>query len=373
MGAALLGAHFPDDAHGAYAQRWLLPFAQYGTRAWIENLDCDVGAVSFGHTVLPFTVSSGLVRDNAYVASPYTHYVSYLDEELRLIEDPRARLALAKVIQGLGALLRRAEIDKVVILNNWMLSTNLYPASISDTLPHLVAAMRERFPEHALLFRSLNETTTGSVMTALDALGFSRLLSRRVYLFDSSDASLYKRKGFRRDSALISKRGYRVQRIEAAGDHAARIVALYNALYLDKYSRHNPAFTPEFVELAIRDELLEVHGLFQGDRLDGVIGFFARDGIMTTPLLGYDTSLPADTGLYRMLTALLSQLARDKGLFLHRSSGAATFKRSRGAVPALEYSMVDARHLPLRRRAGWNMLRFITEHVGKPLLEKYDR
>jgi hypothetical protein len=366
--------HFPPGEHGDYARRWWLPFSELGASPFIANVLCQLGVVIAEQLVFPITISSGYERGNAYVVSPYTHYVSYLREELRLVESRAARAALAVLLDALGAVLERGLIDRVVTVNNWLLSTNLYPRSLHDALPSVVDALRNRFPHHAVMFRSLNEVTTGQVMMDLHASGFQPLVSRRVYLFDSNDDTLFKRKGFRRDHALIVRHGYRVVPVQQADvSQVERIVALYNALYLDKYSRYNPAFTPAFVALAIREQLLHVFVLEKDGRRDGVMGFFVRDGIMTTPLLGYDTSLPAELGLYRMLTALLSQLARERGLFLHRSSGAATFKRSRGAMPALEYSMVDFHHLTVRRQVAWKLLLRIANQVGRPLLEKYDR
>ena len=69
---------------------------------------------------------------------------------------------------------------------------------------------------------------------------------------------------------------------------------------------------------------------------------------MTTPLIGYDRSLPAETGLYRLISYHLTEEAAARGLILHQSSGAAAFKRHRGSVAGMEYSFVYDRHLPLR-------------------------
>ncbi|WP_374016341.1 hypothetical protein ABU162_18735 [Paenibacillus thiaminolyticus] len=73
---------------------------------------------------------------------------------------------------------------------------------------------------------------------------------------------------------------------------------------------------------------------------------FCRDGVMTTMLFGYDTALPQELGLYRMLSAALLELARENGDLLHESSGAAQFKRNRGARADIGYSAVFCDHLP---------------------------
>jgi hypothetical protein len=367
-------ASWPATPDGDYARRWIVPFIERGPQRYIENVTCRLSVVMGATWALPVTETAGRVPDNAYVVSPYTHYVSYLREELRLVRPPAIRKALSLVVAGVGRFLRAGAIDRVVTINNWMVSTNLYPALLREDVTDAVDAVRQAYPDHAIVFRSLNALTAGPVMDILRVSGFTAILSRRVYVFDARREELFQRKCFRKDRARIASQGYVAVRLTDVDDATARrVVALYRSLYLDKYSRHNPAFTAGFISLAAREGLLTLYALMRDGRIDGVVGFFERNGIMTTPLLGYDTAMPADTGLYRMLTALLSTLARERGVILHRSSGAATFKRSRGAVPALEYSMVDCRHLSRARQAPWRFLRALTEYVGKPLIERYDR
>jgi hypothetical protein len=352
----------------------MVPFMERGPQEYISNVTCRPSVVLGPTYALPVTETPGLVPANAYVVSPYTHYVSYLSEELRLVRSPVVRKALTLLVVAVGRFLRAGSIDRVVTINNWMLSTNLYPALSRADIVDTADVVRRAYPDHAIVFRSLNALTTGPVMDALRAEGFSPILSRQVYVFDARCDEPFRRKCFRKDWALIASQGYEPVKVtEVDPPMAQRVVQLYRSLYLEKYSRHNPAFTAEFIGLAVREGLLSLYALTRGGHIDGVVGFFERNGVMTTPLLGYDMTLPSETGLYRMLTALLSTLARERGVILHRSSGAATFKRSRGAVPCLEYSMVDCRHLSAKRRAPWRFLRALTEYVGRPLVERYDR
>lgn len=92
---------------------------------------------------------------------------------------------------------------------------------------------------------------------------------------------------------------------------------------------------------------------------------------MTTPLFGYDTSLPQQLGLYRMLSARLIEIACERRVLLHESSGAAQFKRNRGAEAEIEYTAVQVGHLPLRRRLPWTALADLLTKIGVPLLRKY--
>lgn len=80
---------------------------------------------------------------------------------------------------------------------------------------------------------------------------------------------------------------------------------------------------------------------------------------MINPLIGYDRTYPQKEGLYRLLTMETMLEAEHRGLLLNMSSGAAHFKRLRGAEPHLEYNMVYDGHLPWWRRLPWNLTRLI--------------
>ncbi|MOA00134.1 hypothetical protein D3C78_1194820 [compost metagenome] len=145
---------------------------------------------------------------------------------------------------------------------------------------------------------------------------------------------------------------------------------MYKLLYLDKYSYDNPQFDEAFISLAKQTGILTLYGLRKAGRLDAVMGYFSRNGVMTTPLFGYDTTLPQSIGLYRMLSACLIRQSRENGHLLHESAGAAQFKRNRGAAADFEYSAVYDSHLPLRRRWCWSFLDRLLNGAGVPLMRK---
>ena len=145
----------------------------------------------------------------------------------------------------------------------------------------------------------------------------------------------------------------------------------YSIHYLEKYSFNNPQFNEKFIELVFKNHAWQFQVLRKDGKIDGVIGFYEVNGIMTTPILGYDTSLPQEVGLYRMLSALLTIEATKRGIILHQSSGAAEFKRFRGFVGNIEYSAVFNRHLPLQRRLVWWLLELLVNGVAVPMIRRY--
>lgn len=71
-----------------------------------------------------------------------------------------------------------------------------------------------------------------------------------------------------------------------------------------------------------------------------------------------------------MTSALFAQLAMERGLRLHGSAGAASFKRNRGARPMLEYTAFFVDHLSPFRRAVISALGQALDKLAVPLLSK---
>lgn len=363
---------WPDSPDGEYARRFLPPLMQEGAPAFIANLQTNLLALHLDDHVLPVTVNDGEYR-NAYPCSPFTHYALAAWEEAQRLKPWVLRPALGALIGPVAAILRAGQINKVVHVNNWLLSTNLYPALTTAQLK-AITGLHERFPEHALILRSLNDRMHGQTLAELQALGYRLIPSRQVWLHDLCHWEAFPEKArwqLRRDSRLIEETGYEVVPHEALTPaDIPRLRELYRLLYLEKYSHFNPDFTERFFAHALQTHSLYLMALRKAGRIDAVLGYFWRNEVMTTPVFGYDTGLPQSLGLYRMISAVLAQEARRRGLLLHASSGAASFKRHRGAVPAIEYSAVYDRHLPYHRRLPWALLGRTLNAVAVPLIQK---
>jgi hypothetical protein len=106
-------------------------------------------------------------------------------------------------------------------------------------------------------------------------------------------------------------------------------------------------------------------------RIDGVVGWFTNGDILTAPVVGYATELPQRLGLYRLLTQMCLQEAVRRRCLLNFSSGAAHFKRLRGGVPEIEYSLVFVGHLSKKRQRVWYLLSWILRTIGVPIMKKF--
>jgi hypothetical protein len=321
---------------------------------------------------VPVTINSA-ERDNAWVCSPYTAYCSYAVEELHRFAHPAFTWPLTMMCRAAGAALKRAEIDRAIAVNNWLLSTNLYGELDRASLDAWLEEARDRWPTHAIWFRSLNDAWTSEWVAALRAAGFLMIPSRQVYLYSDIATNARHFPNLKTDFRLLQTAPLR--RCDGADfEHAdwARAEALYNQLYLEKYSRLNPAYRAQFMEAWHRAGLLTVTG-FRDDNgvLQAVVGTFERHSVVTAPIVGYDTSLPQKLGLYRLLMAAVLKDAADAGKRVNLSAGAAQFKRTRGGVGAIEYSAVLVAHLPKHRQRAVQVLRTLTEKVGVPLMRRF--
>lgn len=372
---------------GAYAKAFLLPLMRDGVKPYIANISTQLLALEIDDLVLPITVNDE-EYENAYVCSPYTHYITYAQEELYHLGKPWLEKCLAGFLSLLSGWFKKGRINRVVCVNNWLVSTNLYHTLTQAQVERITQFLVETFPGHAILFRSV-QAGTGSGLLDLfthSAKGYKRIISRQIYIYEpKNDHQLPSKHRWilKRDQKLLAESEYRVRRgADIPNQEAERIVELYNKLYLDKYSFRNPQFTPAFIRLALRESLLEIAVLERsssaekgqseanGSRIDAVLGYFVRNGVMTTPLFGYETDLPPETALYRLLSAQLVADSRRSDLILHQSSGAASFKRCRGAMPFVEYNVVYDRHLPVGRRIIWTVLQVISERIGIPMMQK---
>jgi hypothetical protein len=109
----------------------------------------------------------------------------------------------------------------------------------------------------------------------------------------------------------------------------------------------------------------------QNNVLKAFSAVFVWGETITSPLIGYDTSAPQKDHLY-IHAAQLAVLYKFKhNLLLNLSSGAPGFKRMRGAEPSIEYSAVYLKHLPKKRQVTWQLLRFLSNKIGVPLIQKY--
>ena len=367
----ILTLQFPPTADGDYARRYLIPMMTDDPQKYIRNIhNTQLMAVKIDDVILPITITD-FHSQNTYTVSPYSHYVSYGGlEEVKHLNSPLAEVVVKAMMKPVGWYFRYSELDKVVFVNNYLLSTNLYPSVNSDQLSAVSEALISQFPDRAIIFRSVDQKKNPHIYQTLEELGYDLMLSRQVWYMEPVAA--LKTRQCKEDVRVLKKAGYDVVNgKDLSDDELHRAVQLYELLYLQKYSYYNPQFTFDFLKLARDEETLHIYGLKKDGQLNAIMGFFVRNGAMTQPLFGYDTSLPLEEGLYRLLTLVTLQEGVKRGLLVHASGGVGKFKKVRGGESVTEYNAVYTKHLPRKRQLPWKLIQAVSK-AAIPYFKKMD-
>jgi hypothetical protein len=365
-----------DPAGLSEWNRQSLAYARHAASA-IGNVVTQLRLLDTGEHLLPVSINAGGEgADNSYVVSPLTAYTGYADFEIRQLGRPWLAAPLRGLVRGVGAWLEQSRIDRIVQVNNWLLSTNLYPSGWDGAnLPEMTRLLVDAYPDHAIGFRSLNRYSNSGLIAQMEGLGYLPIPSRQVYLFEACDgpgAAYLRRRDSRNDARLLARTGYCQVPGEALVDtDYPRLEQLYSQLYLEKYCPLNPHFSANWLRVGQRDGWLRLTALRSPTgRIDAVLGWVANEHILTTPVVGYDTSLPQKLGLYRLISQISLEEAAARRALLNMSAGAASFKRLRGGRPEIEYSMVLVSHLSGQRQRVWRMLSRLLHAVGVPVMRK---
>jgi hypothetical protein len=361
---------WPKDCQ--YEKNYILPFIKNGSTKYIANVETEMALLRINEYLFPLTINNR-EYESSYVCSIYNACISYSKEEMIKLGSKPLELALKNIANITGLLLKSAQINKVVSINNWLLSTNLYQDWDGQNIKTMTDFLIEKFPSHAIISRSLNKQANLKLLKQYQENGYCLVPSRQVYLYDKKNNDYTKKQNTKWDFKLLKNTEYNlVSHEEITPKDYSRITELYNKLYLEKYSLNNPQFTEECIGLWHKNKLILMQGFRNRNGvLDGIIGFFERGGITTAPLVGYDTALPKSLGLYRMLIAFAIKHADSYQRVLNISSGASEFKRLRGAIPEIEFSVVYTKHLSRYRKSVWKILTWILTNFGIPLMRRY--
>ncbi len=347
-------------------------FLEEGPAAFAPNLQTRPGIVLHDGVAWPLCVNDG-IGSNSYPCSLHTQYVRYPHAELSLVPAGIQRLTARLGLVGMDGLLRIAKADRVVQWGSWLLSTNLHGGPLREAVEPVTRTLVSAFPKHAVLVKNLHGFEDPELPATFTRAGYQLITSRQVYFFDGRTKDFLTKSTVKREAKEFAQPGdYRVvEHDQFTAADVPRITSLYRQLYVEKHSELNPCYTERFVARAWSERWLEFRGLRHvSGRLDGVFACFTAGGTTSTPFIGYDTSLPADLGLYRHLVSLLLRRVAERGQMLNYSSGAGDFKRRRGGQPVIEFNAVYTRHLSPVRRAAFRVLAALANGPGRRFLEK---
>ncbi len=370
--------HWRDYQDGLEMQIIFEPLIREGSQAFISNVSQEIQMLAVGEVLFPLVIGDPQAKRSAYVCSPTSQYFDLAKEEIELEMQGKGSFMAWIAPLGLNLLkgiFKQLAFDRVVFVNNFILSTNLYPAFDLATIPLMLDALVQAFPKHSLIFRSVNDSSDLPLLEALKAAKLKPIISRPLLMMHPAEEAYKKKRMYKSDQKLWKKNKeyYWEDQSAIQPEEIPRLEQLYHDLYLDKYSSLNPQYKPEFIELLVKSGLMDFYVLRdQSGTIQGVTAFFKRNGVLTTPFIGYEQSIPLKVGLYRFLNYRLMQEAIEHNLILNMSSGAAHFKKLRGGTPSLEYNMVYYQHLPRVYRLPWQIYYQISERIAIPGMQRYE-
>lgn len=356
------------------ASLWLDAAQRLGANHWVANAHCQVERLpsfeSEGLQASPVTLTRASANAT-YVGNLHAAYVRYTQVEAQRSLPRWARPLTAPALAPLAGLMALGGLNRAAMLDNWLVSTNLHPDWTDAQLAALTEQALGLYPGRPLVIRSVCAGVNPHLPAQLQELGYLLVPARTVYLCDPAERAITRLYNVKQDQKLLAD-GV-LQHVEPAQIEPAELPGLrdgFRTLFLGKYSTLNPDYTEAFFDFCLRTGFLELHALRLDGQAVGVIGLMQRNGWATLPILGYDASQPQKLGLYRRLMALTQQLARERGLRLHMSSGAGSFKRTRGGVAQLEYTAVLGTHLPALQRQALQTFAALLQRTAPALLAR---
>ena len=219
----------------------------------------------------------------SYVCLPHSAYILYARAELDLVDTGWLRPGLRLLIAAADHVLRWGAVNRVVHVDNWLLSTNLHGDWAGDDLPAIRAFLTERFPTHAIVIRSLDPWASPALLAAARSDGWRLLASRQIWVTGDLDKDWRPRRCTRIDQRLLADSGLTFDDFAAMREtDAVRIAELYHLLYVGKYSPLNPVFSGEYVLMTWRTGTLRYRGARDADgRLLTVAGALVRGDVLT--------------------------------------------------------------------------------------------
>lgn len=340
-----------------------------GAPAMVTNVATRLSTMDVAGRKMPVTVDDGAIGAS-YVCSPHSAYVLYARAELDLVDAGWIAGPSRAALAGLDRLLKAARINRIVHLDNWLLSTNLHGGWGGEGVEAARRALAAAHPDHLLGIRSVDDWSSPGLREALGADGWTLVPSRQIWVVDDPARDWRTKGDYDNDRRLVARSPLVISDLDGmeAGD-ARRIADLYAMLYVGKYSALNPILSPRFIESSARLGMISYRvARDEAGTIMAVAGMWERGGVMTPPVVGYDTARSQREGLYRIACWMFMERALQAGWRLHGSAGAGHFKRMRGARGVIEWNAYHTAHLSPARGKAVELLALLLKRFAVPMM-----
>ncbi len=363
---------WPETTEGQYAKKFLTPLVKNGISHYVKNIHADIYVLKVKELVFPITVVTENYS-NSWVCSPYSHYISYGKEFANIVGSPFLTKIAKSMLDFLGKLGKFGKINSVAYVNNWMFSVDLYPEEIKgEQIDAIIKTLTLFFPEHAIIFRSLNNLTTPNLIKLLEEKNFDLICSRYVYVTDTKKESIFKTRILKSDLRLWENNPFKIyNETDLKEEEYEQLLDLYLKLYVSKHSSLQPQFNIDYFKLFFEKKLMQFKVLKYNGDIKGVAGYCKRGNGMICPIFGFQKNAPDSNKVYRLLNLALLMEAQKEKLLFNQSAGAAAFKSIRRAEGCLEYIAVYTHHLPTKQKLFWPLLKMFFNKVASKYMKNY--
>lgn len=327
----------PSDAH-PLVTHYLIPMIKNGVSSYIENVNTTLCIIKCETYILPFTLTENHQR-GSHVFSMYDTFVPTAIGELsRSSMNFFYKYLVIGIFKISGLWLWFAGINKTLILNNYLFSTNIFPSIPEHMLAAIVDYLIKHYKGYTLLIKNLNCTANRKTIKQLAKMNFEYLIERPIYLLTPKRATQFTksiRKALRKDQGYIDENNFDFNyQINDKQIDAKTMRKFYYELYIEKYDKWNMLYNERFFSELVSSPAFLLACVTHNHQLKGFNVCFIYDNILSMPLIGYDSG---NKNHYRITAYVVEQYVINHQLLGHASSGVGAFKRSRGYVTHTEY------------------------------------
>jgi hypothetical protein len=329
---------------------------------WISNAGAQLVWTLGLHEPLAITrTMTPRCGDMAYITSLRSHWFDYAADELGPDSLKGVIVRLAGQVAGLMG------IDRLSLIGNEPISTVLRTPAQNQVLLQTAETEHTDYPDHWIGIRNLLPSRHSDLIQSLIAQDYVMVPTRVVYLFDASHVPLRPASHLVRDRKLLKKSGLKDEVVKGLDEaDIKRVTKLYHDVYLNKHSRLNANYRPQFFSDMLASGAMECLVLRDDSAIIRSFAMLRRIGSdLIAPAVGHDIDQP-EAGHYRQLFAALSNYVDQHKLRLNYSSGAGDYKRKRGGIGELEMTAIKA---PLNAAISRRMLALLARQCDKLTLE----
>jgi len=327
----------PKNEYSEFIKEYFIWISNIWVNKYILNLNIEIKFIEIDSFLIPLCFWNNL--DNCYTAS-FLSIFNYWKYELKNIKNIFTKKIFNIIINIFIFFWKKIHLDEdIVYVNNFMLSTNLYPDFKKDTLIKINNFISKKYPNKIIVYRTLNSFCNKCIISTLDKYWFKKIVSRQIFIFNSIYNREYKKlKIVKNDFRILRKYWFVFKKVELKDSN--KILELYNKLYIEKYTKMNPQFTVDFIKKLILNKYFYFYKLLDGNKIIWVIWYYYINNQVTTPIFGYDTTYNKKYNLYSQVSNLLTFNSLDKFDILNSSSWAWNFKIARWWKKYIEYNYI---------------------------------